>query len=552
VVRGRLLPAGFEGYQSSWFGSDLAAGLTLVAIALPEQVATARLANMPAVAGLYAFVAGSLVFAVLGRSRQMSVGADSTIAPVLAAAVATVAAAGTPRYEHLVSFFALMVGVVVVAVGLLRLGWIAEFLSTPVVTGVLAGIAVEIVVRQLPAVLGLAGGGTTTVGRVRKVVDQIGHANGWSAGIAVVVFTGILVAERINRRVPAALIGFVASIVVVAAAGLQAHGVHVLGVIHGGVPSFSIPTASWADTRRLVAPALTVAFLCVAQTAATARASSSGAPAAGDFNQDLLAVGAGSLLAGAAGSFAVNSSPPRTAVVTAAGGRSQLTNVIAATIVLGVVLLATGLLKDLPLATLGAILMFVATRLFRVRELRAIFGFDRVEFGLALVTLLTVSLLGIEQGVVVAILLSLADRTRRAARPRSAVLGREIGTSHWIPTDVGETTEQVPGVLVYLLYAPLWYGNADYVRLRVCELIDTAPSPLHALILDADGMSDIDYTGAQALAELSDNLKSRGVSLAVARSSHLVHRDLKHSGLLKIIGGGNLFSSVEEAITAVS
>ena len=546
------LPPTLRGYQAAWLGPDVAAGLTLVAIAVPEQVATARLANMPAVAGLYAFVAGSLVFAALGRCRDMSVGADSTIAPVLAAAVVAVAATGTPRYTHLVSFFALMVGALVVAVGLLRLGWIAEFLSTPVVTGVLAGIAVEIAVRQLPAILGVPGGGTTTVGRLTKVANQISQTNGWSVGIAGVVFATILVAERVDKRLPGALIGLIASIVVVAAFGLGSHGVGVLGVIHGGLPSFAVPHASWSDARRLAGPALTVTFLCVAQTAATVRAANAGAPATGDFNRDLMAVGAGSLAAGLAGSFAVNASPPRTAVVTAAGGRSQLASVIAAGVVVVVVLVATGLLKDLPLATLGAILVFVATRLFHLGQLRDILRFDRMEFGLALVTLLTVTFIGIEQGIVVAVLLSLADRTRRSARPRDTILGREVGTPHWIPPDVGRPTEQVPGILVYLLYAPLWYGNADYVRLRVRELIDTATEPVHAFVLDADGISDIDYTGALALGELATELKHRNVTTAIARSSHLVHHDLKHSGLLKDIGGDLLFASVEDAIRALA
>lgn len=550
-VESPLLPT-LKGYQRSWLGPDVLAGLTLVAIAVPEQMATARLVNMPAVAGLYAFIAGSLLFALLGRSAQVSVGADSTIAPVVAAGVATVAAVGTPSYTHLVSFLALVVGILVIAVGLLRLGWIAEFLSTPVITGVLAGIAVEIVVRQLPAVLGLAGGGTSTVQRIRKVADQIGHANSWTFSIAIGVFAVIMVAEKVDRRVPGALIGLVASTLAVVAFGLKAHGVAVLGTIHGGLPTFAVPSASWTDIAKLVAPALTVAFVCVAQTAATVRAGSAGAPATEDFNRDLMALGAGSVVAGLAGSFPVDSSPPRSAVVAASGGRSQLTSLIAAAVILGVVLLATGLLKDLPDATLGAILVFVATRLFRVRDLGSILRFDRLEFALAVLTLLAVAYFGIETGVVIAILLSLADRTRRTARPRDAVLGREPGTDHWIPCDIGHATEQVAGVVVYLLYAPLWYANADYIRLRVHELVESATQPVHGFVLDADGMSDIDFTGARALGELADELQKEKVTIAIARASHLVHHDLKHGGLLKNIGPDRLFDTVEDAVRAVA
>ena len=449
-----LILSSLRGYRASWLWPDVVAGLTLVAIAVPEQIATAKLAYMPAAAGLYAFIAGSVLFAVLGRSGQMSVGADSTIAPILAAGVAGLAAAGTPRYIHLVSFLTLMTGALVIASGLMRLGWICEFLSTPVITGVLAGIAVQIAVRQIPAILGLPGGGITLPDRIRKITEQIGHVNGWSVAIAAGVFAVLVLAERVDRRIPGALIGFLLSVMAVAAFGLTSHGVAVLGPIHGGMPTFAVPSASLANARQLIGPALTVAFVCLAQTSAVVRAGGASSLGAAELNRDLVAVGAGSLVAGLSGSFAVNSSPPRTQVVTAAGGRSQMTSVIAAAIVLGVVLVATGLLKDLPEATLGAILIFIATRLFRAGDLKSILRFDRLEFGLAVVTLLAVSLFGIEPGVVVALVLSLGDRTRRTARPSGVILGREPGTDHWIPPDVGQPTEQVPGVLVYLIYAP--------------------------------------------------------------------------------------------------
>lgn len=547
-----LIPPTLRGYRRSWLGPDVLAGLTLAAIAVPEQMATARLAGMPAVAGLYAFLAGSVLFAVLGRSRQMSVGADSTIAPVLAAGAAALAAAGTPRYAHLVSFLALMTGALLITAGLLRLGWIGEFLSTPVVTGVLAGIAVQILVGQLPAILGLAGGGTTTAGRVQKVAGQIGHANAWSAGIAVAVLAVIIAAGRFDRRVPGALIGLAGSILAVAVFGLQSRGVQVLGPVKTGLPSVAIPSVSWAAARHLLAPAVTVAFICVAQTAVTARRAKAGGPAAGDFNRDLAAVGTGSLAAGLSGSFAVNSSPPRTEIVIASGGRSQLTGVAAAAVVLGVVQLPAGLLKDLPQATLGAILVYIAARLFRVGELRSILRFDRLEFALAVITLLAVAFIGIEQGVVLAALLSLADRTRRSARPLDVILGREAGTDHWIPPDIGRPTEQVPGVIVYLPYGSLWYGNADYMRWRIRELVDCAAQPVRALVLDANGMSDIDYTAARALGELVAELSRRRVATGIARSSHLVHHDLKHSGLLREIGREHLFATVEEAVNALT
>ena len=541
-------------YRASWLRADVLAGLALVAVALPSQMATAQLANLPAVAGLYAFVAGSLLFAALGTNRYLSVGADSTIAPVLAVGVASAAAAaGTSGYATVMAFTALLVGALLVAVGLLRLGWVAEFLSTPVITGILAGIAVEIAVRQIPVILGVTGGGATTIGRIRAVASQASHINGWSAGIALGVLVLVAAGQRISRQIPGALVAVLLSIAAVNVLSLASrHGVAVLGTVHGGLPHVRVPSVSWAQLRRLPSTVLTVAFICIAQTAATVRAPGTGTPTVDDFNHDLIGIGAGSVAAGLIGAFPVDASPPNTAIVAASGARSQLTHTIAAAIVLLVALVATGPLASLPKATLGATLLFLATRLFRGRELRAVLQYDRVEFALAATTLFAVALVGIDKGVVLAMLLSLADRTRRSARPRDTVLGREPGTDHWISVEVGRTVEQIPGVLVYLVYAPLWYGNADYLRLRIRHLVDTASEPVRTVILDADGMSDIDYTGLQALRDLATELKQRKAVIGIARASHLVHHDLKHGALIGQLGAGNLFTSVEEAVIALT
>jgi SulP family sulfate permease len=546
------VPSTLRGYRVSSLGADGLAGLALVAVALPSQMATARLAGLPAVDGLYAFVAGSLLYAILGTNRHLSVGADSTIAPVLAAGVASIAAVGTAGYRAGMALAAVLVGVLLVVAGLSRLGWIAEFLSRPVITGVLAGIGVEIAVRQLPVVLGISGGGTTTIGRIRQVIDQVGHVNGWSVGIAVGTLVLVIGAQLIDRRLPGALAGLVLSIVAVDALGLASHhGVAVLGIVHGGLPSVAVPSVPWRDFRELAGPVLTVAFVCVAQTAATLRATGAATAATTDFNRDLVGVGAGNITAGLIGSFAVDASPPNSAVVTAAGARSQLSIAIAAGVVAGVVLLATAPLAHLPQATLGATLLFVSAKLFRARELRAILRFDSIEFALAMTALLAVALVGIEQGVALAIVLSLADRTRRSARPRDAILGRAPDTDHWIPTDIGRTTDQVPGILVYLVYAPLWYANADYLHLRIAQLLSAATHPVYAVVLDANAISDIDYTGLQTLRQLITELDQQHIGFAIARASHLVHHDLKHGELLHELAPEHLFASVNDAVTAM-
>jgi SulP family sulfate permease len=546
-----ILPT-LQGYQSSWLTPDIIAGLTLLAIAVPEQMATAKLAGMPASTGLYAFVAGSVLIALFGASRQMSVGADSTIAPVVATGVAAVAVAGTAQYQHLVTALALVVGIVVLAIGIFRLGWIADFISTPVVTGILAGIGVEILIRQLPPVLGLPGGGTTTVGRVEKIAHQLSSANGWTVAIAVIVLGIIVAGEKVNRRIPGALIGLVLSIVAVDALGLKHHGVKVLGTIPGGLPSFGPPSVPAQDLVKLSATALTVAFVCVVQTAATARSLPADGPPSEHLDEDLVGLGAGNLVAGLTGSFPVDASPPRSAVVAASGGRSQLTSLVAAAGALLVVAFATGLLSGLPQATLGAILIFVATRLFHARDLRHIRRYDRGEYLLAWTTIAAVAFFGIETGVLVALGLSLAQRTRMAARPRDVIMGREPGTDHWVPVDTTPDIEQVPGVIVYLLLGPLWFANAEYVVERIRDLVARAPEPVHALVLDAAGVSDIDFTGAQALHGLIQQLKAQEIAIGVARAAGAVPRDLKRGQLLGDIGADHVFDNVEAAVAALS
>jgi MFS superfamily sulfate permease-like transporter len=384
------------------------------------------------------------------------------------------------------------------------------------------------------------------------VVDQWSNVNGWSVAIGLGVLSLIVVAQMIDHRLPGTLAALIISAVVVNAFGLASHhGVAVIGHVQPGLPHVKVPSLSWSQLRKLTGPVLTVAFLCVAQTAATVRTVSNTTPALDDFNRELLAVGGGSVAAGFLGAFAVDTSPPNTAITHASGARTQLANLLAVLVVVVVLVAFTAGLADVPEAMLGATLIFIASKLLRMGELGRILRFNRIEFVLAALSLAAVALIGIEQGVLLAVVLSLADRSRRSARPQEAVLGRAPHTDHWIPVDIGQTTEQIPGILVYLVYAPVWYGNADYLRSRILELVDAAPRPLHAVVLDADGISDLDYTGLQALSRLNVQLSRSGVTLAIARASRLVHDDLKHGALLQQLGADHLFTSVEQAVGAL-
>ncbi len=405
-----------HGYRRQWLVPDLLAGLTLLAIAVPEQLATSRLAGMPPITGLYTFIAGTVAFAFLGSAPQLSVGADSTIAPLFAAGIAHIAPTGSAHYMALVSLLAVTVGVIVAVVGLLRMGWIADFLSAPIITGFLAGVTVIIIVHQLPDLFALPSVSGTTVHRVADVVRHLGQANGWALGIGVGVFAVVVAAERIDRKLPGALFGLVGSAIIVAAAGLRAHGVPVLGTVAHGAPHVGLHDLSFTSLGQVLPIAGVVALVVLSQTAATTRAFADQGGYPVDVNRDFVGVGTGSILAGLSGAFAANASPARTGAVASAGGRTQVAGLAAAAAVV-LVVPAAGLLRDVPVATLAGILIFVATRLFHVGQLASVFRFDRWEFGLAIVTLLTVAFVGVEQGIGVAVGLAILDRTRRSARP---------------------------------------------------------------------------------------------------------------------------------------
>lgn len=550
---GRRLPMPLaptlRGYRRSWLGADALAGLTLLTIAVPEQLATSRLAGMPPVTGLYAFIAGTVAFGLLGSNPTLSVGADSTIAPLFAVGIAHLATTDSPTYISLVGLLAVVAGMLVMVVGLLRLGWIAEFLSAPIIDGFLAGVAVIIVVHQLPDLLGLPAVSGSTASRLRGVVGHLSHTNGWTLGIGAAVFATVVVTERVDRRIPGALVALVGSAAVVAAAGLRAHGVPVLGTVAHGAPHIGLTHLSWSSVGSVFPIAAVVALVIVTQSAVTSDAFARPGGGRNDVGRDFVGVGAGSVVAGLVGSFPVNASPARTAAVASAGGRTQAAGLGAALCVV-VLVPAAGLLTDVPLATLAAVLIYIATRLLRVRELVEVLRFDLFEFALALVTLVTVALVGVEQGIAVAVGLAILDRTRRSARPRTYELGRIPGTTSWEPLEYDPHAQPVPGVVVFLFGAPLYFANAGYFRQQVREALVT-PSPVHLLVLDADAVGDIDFTGTRALAQTLDELDRAHVTLSVARARGAVRRNLERSGLLDRIGRDRMFPSVDEAVTAL-
>jgi sulfate permease, SulP family len=540
-----------RGYKRSWAGADLVAGLTLLVIAIPEQLATSRLAGMPPITGFYAFVAGTVVFALLGSNPQMSVGADSTIAPLFAAGVAHLALSGSAQYAQKVAILAVMVGILVVLVSVLRLGWVAEFLSAPIITGFLCGVAVIIVAHQLPDFFGLPPTVGTDQHRVAYVVTHLDQANGWALAIGLGVLALLVVSQRIDRRIPAALIGMVLSTALVAALDLGDHGVPVLGTVKAGAPHVGLSGLSWSTVQSLAPLAAVVALVVVTQTAATTRAFADQGGYEIDAGRDFLAVGGGNVLAGLSGSFPVNASPPRTGAVATAGGRTQA-GPLGAAVVLVLLIPFAGVLKDVPLATLAAILIFVAGKIFHLHDLSAVARFSLLEFALALITLLTVALIGVEQGIAVAVVLAMLDRIRKSAQSQLAVLGRVAGTTSWTPLAADPDAAQQTGVLAVLFATPLWYANATHFREQFADAVTQAPGTTRVVVLDAIGMADVDFTGARVLGRVLDSFGRAHMSFGVARAGDHLRETLRRSGLLDRISEERFFSTVNEAVTTLA
>jgi len=529
----------------------MVAAFTLAAIALPEQLATARLVGMPPLTGLLAFAAGSLVFAAAGANRFMSVGADSTIAPIMASALAAIALPGTASYIGAAGVLGILVGLLLVIAGVARLGWIADLLSIPVTTGFLAGIALHIIVGQLPGLLGLPMPRGDILHRMATIASQLSRSNPYPASIGLGVLVLTLLSERISARVPGAFIGFVAAGAAVCALGLAGRGTAVIGALPIGAMHLSVAAPSWGEFTQLLPTALIVALVCMMQTAVVLRAFPGDGGRKQSVNRDFAAVGLGSLLAGFLGAFAVDSSPPRTAVVHESGGRTQLTGLLAILIIAAITLLAAGAFAQLPVAALSGVLIFIAIRIVRAATMREIYRRGGYEILLVVASAALVVLLPIQTGVTLSILLSLTHSIYIIARPDCAVLSRVKGTTVWWKAPSGEPGEREAGVLVFSPGAPVCFPNAVYIRQALMERIAALPEPCRLVVLEASGVIDIDYTGSQMLQDVVQELRARRIRISLARlESERAQRAADRTGLIAVLGADQIFRSVEEAIRA--
>jgi SulP family sulfate permease len=541
------------GYRPGFIAPDLIAGLTLAAIAIPEQMATARLGGLPPQFGFFAFIAASTAFLVFGSSRFMSVGADSTITPIFFGGLVLLAGAGSPQYLTLAAVLALMVGLLIVAAGIGRMGWIADLLSVPVTIGFLAGIAVHIIASQAPAALGIAGVGGNLLQQLAAIWRALPQANPYAVAIAVGVLALTAVTHLINTRIPGALIGMVLATWAVVGLGLEARGVAVLGPVPGGLPRLVLPAVGLNQLAQMLPLAVLIALVAMVQTGATSRSFPSDPDQPPDIDGDYVGLGAANLLAGLFGGFPVDASPPRTGIVAEGGGHSQLTGLAAIAVVVLLLVFGAGLLTHVPHAALAGVLLFVAARIIRINQIRAVAATSPVELMLILATAAAIVVLPIETGVSLGIGLSLLYGMWSSVRPRSYYLHRVVGTTVWWPTTAIARGETLTGVVVVGFQAPLSFLNADVFRRLMLTAMQPGSGAVKLLVLEATGVIDIDFTAAQVFKDVIAQAREAGVIFAVARlEAYNAENALIRLGLRQALGENRLFNSVNDAIVTLA
>jgi high affinity sulfate transporter 1 len=551
-VLDRLLPglARLRRYERGWLRGDVLAGVTVAAYLVPQVMAYAVIAGLRPVVGLWAITGSLLVYALVGSSRQLSVGPESTTALMTAAAIAPLAAGDPRRYAALAAGLALLVGVICLMARLARLGFLAELFSRPVLVGYMAGVAVIMMVGQLGKVSGVDVKGASTFEAVSSFVAHLSEVEPHTMVLALAVLTFLLAGGRWFPRAPVLLMAVLLATVAVALAGLEARGIRVVGDVPRGLPVPQLPKLASSDVASLVLPALGVAVVGYTDNVLTARAFANRNGYELDANAELVGLGMANLAAGGMHGFPVSSSGSRTVIGDSLGSRTQLHSLVALTVVVATLLFLGSVLERFPTAALGALVIYASLRLIDVGELRRIARFRLSELLLALATILGVLAAGILYGVLIAVGLSVLDMLRRVARPHDGILGYAPGVAGMHDIDDYPTARQVPGLVVYRYDAPLFFANAADFKRRALASLNVADGPVEWLILNAEANVEVDLTSVDALDELREELRRRGIVLALARVKQDLRDDLASSGLLDRIGQERVFMTLPEAVTA--
>jgi high affinity sulfate transporter 1 len=534
-----------RGYRRAWLRGDLVAGLVLTALLVPQGMAYAELAGLPPVFGLYATMVPLVVYALLGPSRILVLGPDSAVAPVVAAAIIPIAGDDTSERIALAGLLAILVGVFCLAGGIAGFGFITDLISKPVRIGYLAGIAVTVIVSQLPRLLGFSVNGNGLTDDLAGLVRGLDETDAASLALGGGALVFILVARRVEPRIPAALIAVVASTLTVKWLDLS---LATVGGIPSGLPELTVPQPGSVELGKLTLTAIALALLAFADTSVLSRSYATRFGEEVDQDQELRALGAANLATGLLQGFPISSSSSRTPVAEAAGAKTQLTGLVGAVALGAVLVFANGLFRDLPTAVLAAIVIAAVIGLVDLQGLRRLSRVHRADFSLAIACFLGVAVFGVLWGIGISIGLSVLAFLWRAWHPYDAVLGRASGVKGYHDLTRYPDARQVPGLVLYRFDAPLFFANAGVFRARLLAAVRDTDPPARMIVVAAEPITDLDSTAADMLHDLDQELELLGVELAFAEMKDPVKDRLRRFGLVERIGHERFYPTVGVAV----
>jgi high affinity sulfate transporter 1 len=539
-------------YQLSWLRHDLVAGLVLVTMLVPVGIAYAVASGVPGVYGLYATIVPLLAYAVFGPSRILVLGPDSSLAPIILAVVVAHSGGDPMRAIALAGAMAIVSGLICILAGVLRLGFITELFSKPIRYGYMNGIALTVLISQLPKLFGFsveADGPLRSLWAIGEAV-WTGRTN-WTAFLLGVATLATILLLKGNKRLPGVLIAVIGATLVVSAFDLSARaGVAVLGSLPEGLPAFGIPWIGYADLEPVLIGGVAVALVSFADTSVLSRAYAARLGRNVDPNQEMVGLGAANLAAGFFQGFPISSSSSRTPVAEASGAKTQATGIVGALGVAALLLAAPDLLRHLPNPALAAVVIASAIGLIEVADLRRIYRIQRWEFWLSIACFVGVAVLGAIPGIGLAIVIAVIEFLWDGWRPHSAVLGRADGVKGYHDITRYPDARRIPGLVLLRWDAPLFFANAELFQERVLQAVTASPTPARRLVIAAEPVTSVDVTSADAVAELDDRLQAAGIEMCFAELKDPVKDKLKRFGLYERFGDKFFFATIGEAVDA--
>ncbi|MEE9912756.1 MAG: SulP family inorganic anion transporter [Deltaproteobacteria bacterium] len=549
----RFIPilATLRGYQRGWVLHDIAAGLVLTAILVPVGMGYASASGLPAIYGLYATMIPLVAYAVFGPSRILVLGPDSALAALIAAAILPLAAGSAEKAVVLAGLLAILSGAVCILAGLARFGFITDLISKPIRDGYLNGIALTVLIGQLPKVLGFSVSGSSILKETQSLMQGIWSSQiNWTACIVGLSCLAVILGfRRWAPRIPGVLIAVAGATVLVSLMDLPAKaGIAVIGPLPQGLPQFQIPAVTLSEFRDLFAAAVAIALVSFADMSALTRTFAHRTGSTVDSNQEIIALGVANVATGFFQGFPITSSASRTPVAQSAGAKTQIAGVTGALCIALLLIAAPGLLKNLPQAALGAIVIAACISLVEIRGVLRLYQLRRDEFVLSLVCFLGVVLLGVIQGIFIAVALALLVFIWRAWQPYDAVLGHVDGLKSYHDISRHPEARLIPGLVLFRWDAPLFFANAEIFRKQVLRAVRRAPTPTRWVVVAAEPITDVDITAADMLAELDQKLHEAGMDLLFAEMKGPVKDRLKRYGLFNRLGVENFYPTIEQAV----